>query len=209
MISSGKASRSVEVVKLDKKELVIQAFDENDRPLESETISPPRVSMFVPEDWGQGKVAKVRLTAGEIVKARVTAISKRPYVVLADSQERRSKTLVQVKLRPEEEQLGTYQIARRTVGFCFSEGTQGKFTVELEDVAPDIVIQATPAAKDAYENEKYKVILEIYDDDAPGTDLSREYKYNFPEEYVRNGEIKVDPDRKVVARFKLIPQPSP
>ncbi|MHC4352074.1 MAG: hypothetical protein ACYS0H_05080, partial [Planctomycetota bacterium] len=174
--------------------------------LESE-ISPSRVSMFVPQDWGQGKVAKVRLTAGEIVKARVTAISKRPYVVLADSQERRSKPLVEVKLRPEEEQLETYQIARGTVGYCFSENTQGKFRVELEN--PEIVIQATPAAKQAYDLEKYKVILEIYDDDAPRTDLSREYKYNFPEEYVRNGEIKVDPIHKVVAEFKLIPSPSP
>lgn len=198
---------TVDIVKLVKRELDIQAVDENDKILGLESISQSKVSMFVPEGWGQDRKAQVKLTPSEIVKARVSTISKRPYVVLSDNQERRSEeTLVEVKLRPEEEQLETYTIARVTVGFCFSENTQGKFKVELGEVDPEIVIQATPAAKQAYELKKFKLILEIYDDDSPGTEIPREYKYNFPEEYVRNGEIKVDPAHRAETKFRLIPR---
>ena len=201
---------TVEVVKLIERELDIKPYDESERILEFESITPSEISMYVPEDWGQNEVAEVRLTPSEIEKARVTAISKRPYVVLADGQERRFRDFVEIKLRPEEDDLEPYTITRVTVGYCFSDNTQGKFKVVLEDASPEIVIKATLAAKQAYEQEKYKVILEIDDLDADATDLlPREYKYNFPEEYVRSGEIKVDPDHKVVAKFKLIPQPSP
>lgn len=201
---------TVDVAKLVAKELDIQAFDESGRPLEAESISPPKVSMFVPGDWGQDRAARVKFTLSEVRKARAGVISKRPYVELADGQQRRSETPAQIKLRPEEEQLETYTITRATVGFCFSENTQGKFNVELGEEEPEIVIQATPAAKQAYEQgEKFKLILEIYDLDSPDTEISRAYKYNFPEEYVRSGQIKVDPARKAQAIFKLIRQPSP
>jgi len=202
---------TIEVVKLRKRDLNIRSVDESGKKaLEAESITPSKVSMFVPEDWGQDKAAEVMLTPGEIQPARSKGVKKIPYIVLADGQKRQSDSYVQVKLLPEEDKLEQYGIGRVTVGYCFSANTQGKYKVESEDLRGEIPIRATLQAKQAYELEAYKIILEIYDNDAAATGwVSREYKYNFPEEYVRKGEIKLDPEHEPVeAKFKLIPQPS-
>jgi len=163
--------------------------------------------MYVPEDWGRDQAAEVMLTPGEIGPARAAGVRKIPYIVLDDGQKRQSNNYVQVKLLPEEDKLDQHIISRGTVGFCFSDNTQGKYRVSLDTVSSQIIIRATQEARQAYEGERYKVILEIDDDDATATDwVSREFKYNFPEEYVRKGEIKLDPEHELVeAKFKLIP----
>ena len=69
-----------------------------------------------------------------------------------------------------------------------------------------ISIVATASAKRAYEEMRYQVMLEIYDsdkDDKLTEPLRRELIYNFPAEYVREGEIELK-QQPVVARFKLI-----
>ena len=201
---------TVDVVKLVQRNLSIKSFDENKRIIESESITPSEITMYVPEDWGQDKVAEVMLTQAEINKARLSAITKSPYIELEDNQKRFSNGTVKVKLVPEEDELKTYQISRVTVGFCFSVNTQGKYKVETDMVIPQITIRATPEAKQAYEAEAYKAILEIRDGDEDAADwLTRGLKYNFPEIFVQNGEIKLDPEYEPVeAKFKLVPVPS-
>jgi hypothetical protein len=68
-----------------------------------------------------------------------------------------------------------------------------------------ISINATPEAKWAYENMAYQVRLEINDDDAKSTEAQRKpVVYNFPDEYVRRDEIRLN-QQPVTAQFKLIP----
>jgi hypothetical protein len=51
----------------------------------------------------------------------------------------------------------------------------------------------------------YQVILEIDDEDAKSTEpLRRELIYNFPDEYIRRDEIRLN-QQPVTARFELIP----
>lgn len=204
---------TVDVVKLTRKAMDIQPVDESGRMLQSESITPSRINMFVPEDWGQNKVAEVMLTPGEISQARTTAIKLRPYVVLADGQKRQSENSVQVKLLPEEDELEQYAISRVRVGYTFSANTQGKFRVqvsnEVELTSSEIKIRATQEAKDAYEKRPFQATLEIQDSDTSGDEVRRPLKYNLPEEYVRSGEIRLDPEHEAVeARFKLVPLPS-
>jgi hypothetical protein len=51
----------------------------------------------------------------------------------------------------------------------------------------------------------YQVRLEIDDDDAKSTEPQRKaLVYNFPEEYVRRDEIRLN-QQPVIAQFKLVP----
>jgi len=204
----------VEVVKLTRKDLDIRTVDESGRPLEYERITQPRVSMYVPENWGQDSAAEIMLSPVEIERARLTPVSKRPYVVLADGEKRLSNANVQVKLLPEEEELEQFTISRVVVGYLFSANTQGRYKVQMQplderELSNEIKIRATPAAKAAYDGQLYQVMVEIEDNDRSGDPVRRPLKYNLPEEYVRKNEIKLDPEHlPVEAKFKLVPLPS-
>jgi hypothetical protein len=205
---------TVDVVKLLMRELDIQSVDENGRPLEFESITPSEISMYVPEDWGQDQKAEVVLTIREIDLARSKPISKKPYVVLEDNQLRQSAKSVEVKLLPEEDKLEPQTITRVGVAYAFSANTQGKYKVQMEQEddtelrreISEIKISATPEAFAAYMAQPFQVTLEIEDNDPIGTEITKSLKYNLPEEYVKKGEIKLDPEHETVeAKFKLVP----
>ena len=65
-----------------------------------------------------------------------------------------------------------------------------------------IVIRATPQARLAYENMHFHVILEILDKDVDDEEQRRPLFYNFPENFVREKQIKLD-GPPVQAIFKL------
>jgi hypothetical protein len=205
---------TIEVVKLRKRDLDIQSVDESDKALEAESITPSKISMFVPEDWGQDKAAQVMLTPGEMQPARSKGVRKIPYIVLADGQKRQSDSYVQVKLLPEEDKLEPFTISRVVVGYCYSANTQGQYKAQVQpsderELTSEIKIRATPQAKTAYDTQSFQVMVEIEDNDRSGEEVKRPLKYNLPEEYVRKGEIKLDPEHEPVeAKFKLIPLPS-
>jgi len=203
---------TVNIVKLVRRELEIRAFDENARFLESESITPSKITMYVTQDWGQDKFAEVTLTPSEIEKARSRAVTKRPYIVLGDNQKRISDETVNVKLIPEEEELESFTISRVRVGYSYSPITQGKYIAEPineVEISSEIKIRATQEAKEAYEKQRFHVTVEIDDEDRSGNEVSRELRYNLPKEYVRSGEIKLDPGYEPVeATFKLVPVPS-
>ena len=204
---------TVNVVKLVKRDLNIQSVDENGRPLEFESITPSKISMFVPQDWGQDKVAEIALAPTEVKRARSKAINETPYVVLADNQKRLSDEVVKVKLVPEEEELEPFTISRVRVGYSYSPITQGKYRAvvsnEVTLTSSEIKIRATLEAKTAYETQRFQVTVEIDDEDRSGNEVERALKYNLPEKYVRKGEIKLEPEHEPVeAKFKLVPLPS-
>ena len=207
-------SLTVNVVKLVSRSLEIQSFDENARPLGFESIVPSQISMYVPQDWGQDKGAEVALTPAEIKRARSGAINKRPYVVLADNQKRVSDEVVKVKLVPEEEELQSFTISRVGVGYAFSAVTQGKYEVKMDrsdenELRREIKVRATQEAFEAYKSQPFQVTMEIEDDYTSGAEVRRMLRYNLPEEFVRKGEIKLDPEYEPVeAKFKLVPVPS-
>ncbi len=74
------------------------------------------------------------------------------------------------------------------------------------DLVP-FTIFATEAAKQAYENQEFQIILYIRDDakeKGPDEVQRREVVPDFPEEYVRKNEIRLK-NPPVQAKFKLIP----
>ena len=204
---------SVNVVKLIEKTLTVKCFDEDGNPLKAES-KPSKVDMFVPEGWeGVALTARVRLTPIEVEQARVEALPKKPYIELALGQRREAAGTVDITAPPEEERLSDYTITAATLGITLSQILQGEYDVEVEnlpEVIGGITIRATSEAKRAYEEMRYQVILEIYDEDAKSTEPpKRKLIYNFPAEYVRKGEIELkNPDQPAEAKFKLIRLPS-
>lgn len=202
----------VKVVKLIKKSLTIKCLDETRNTITTTNIEPKQIDMFVPEDWsGEKLTATVRLTRREIEQARLSAVEKTPHIELAPGQIREAQNTVKITMPPGEDLLNDYTITTARLRFSISPNIQGKYKVvvdNLEEVIRTITIRATAEAKRAYEKMPYQVILEIDDEDA-GADkpLRRELIYNFPDEYLRKDEIRLN-QQPVTARFRLIPLPA-
>lgn len=198
----------VSVEKLVEKSLRVQCVDENKIPIKDATVKPERVDMAVPVDWeGERLVATVLLTSLEIDQARSSPVEGIPYIDLAPDQIRKSPTGVEITLPSEKDPRKAETIQNVTLGYSFSGVTQGKYKVEvnnLTQVIGAIRVKATPAAKQAYEDQRFQVTLEIDDEDINAAEPRRELVYNFPERYARKNEIELD-QQPVTARFKLIP----
>ncbi len=203
---------SVKVVGLEKKSLTIKCIDEARNIIKAATIEPQKLDMFVPEEWGGEKLtANVQLTRREIDQARLSAVEKAPYIELAAGQIRELQRTVKITMPPDEDLLADYTITTARLRFSLSPNLQGKYKVvvdNLDEVIRTITVRATTDAKRAYEKMPYQVILEIDDEDAGSTEpLRRKLIYNFPDEYIRKDEIRLN-QQPVTARFKLIPLPS-
>jgi len=206
----------VQVVKLVNKLLTVECFDENRTHLKAQSIEPVKVEMAVPDDWEGAKlVAAVRLRAAEIEQARLSPIEKRPYIELAGGQRREAATTVRITMPPAEDQLTDYTITAPTLGITLSPTLQGKYRVEitnLTEVLGVITIRATSEAKRAYEQQQLpSMTLYILDDDVKkaAVEQRRKVLYNFPQEFVRTGEIELkNPQQPAEARFKLTPLPA-
>ncbi len=197
---------SVNIVELVKKLLVVKCVDQGRNPVKAATVEPARVDIFVRKDWVGD--ARVRLTRREVEQARVGFIEKVPYIELAAGQIRWAAATVKITMPPEEEMLQDYTITAARLGIALSPTLQGKYKVEitnLDAVMSPISVRATPEAKRAYELQPFPTItLYILDDDKNKTgEQRREVIYNFPQDYVRNGEIELK-QQPVEARFKLI-----
>ena len=199
---------SVDVARLVKKTLTVRCVDEKANPVRGAAVEPGQVSMFVPENWsGERLQAFVALTPGEIKQATSSPVEKKPCVELAPGYIRNAPVTVKVTT-PERQQLADYVVTKVTPKYSLSANLQGKFRVDvlnLDAVMSPIAISATAEAKWAYENLAYQVRLEIDDGDAKSTEPQRKALiYNFPEEYVRRDEIRLN-QQPVTAQFKLIP----
>jgi hypothetical protein len=113
---------------------------------------------------------------------------------------------------PEPDRLSDCTIKAPTLSIALSPALQGKYYVDvnnLSEVQFPIAIKATPEAERAYKLQPNPhMTLYILDNDKNTTEeqLKREVVYNFPEESVRKGEIKLkNPQQPAEAKFKLIP----
>ncbi|MBN1392168.1 MAG: hypothetical protein JW947_05125 [Sedimentisphaerales bacterium] len=199
---------SVNVVPLDRKLLTIRCIDEAQNIIKNATIEPKQLDAFVPGNWSLEKLtATVQLTRREIDQAKVAAVEKTPVVELAPGQIRDLQRTVKIIMPPEEDLLADYTITSARLRFSLSPNIQGKYKVivdNLDEVIRTITIRATSEAKQAYEKMPAQVTLEIDDKDAASTEpLRKELTYNFPEEYVRKDEIRLN-QQPVTARFRLI-----
>jgi hypothetical protein len=201
----------VNVVELEEKELDIECFNENGALLEVESIEPSsKVVMFVPA--GSRLTARVRLTPRDIEQARRSVVVKTPFVVLAEGQTRQASAPVEIKMSPEADSLSEYPITEAKLGIELSVNLLGEYkpdVINYNEVVSNLIILATPEAKQAYESQPFQMTLYILDDDrnkGPEKEQRREVVYNFPEKFVRSNEIKLTPLQKTAeARFKLIP----
>lgn len=204
---------TVSVVKLVEKPLLVQCFDQDRISVKTESIDPPRINMFVPEDWaGEKLTAQVILTPGEIEQARHVTIKKIPYIELITGQTRQAATAVNIRAAPEGG-LSEQTIEAAILGIQMSVNLQGKYNVEVinyNEVVSSFTILATLEAKQAYENLPFQMTLNILDDEEKklGQDLRKRVVYNFPEEFVRKGEIELKGEREE-ARYKLTAIASP
>jgi hypothetical protein len=199
---------SVDVAQLVKKTLTIRCVDEKANPIRGAAIKPPQVDMFVPEDWsGERLIADVQLAISELEQARFTPVEKIPYVELTPGYKKNATLSVKINAK-EHLKLADYIITTVIPKYSISANLQGKYKVEvlnLDAVMSPISINATPEAKWAYENMAYQVRLEIDDNDAKSPGAQRKpVVYNFPDEYVRRDEIRLN-QQPVTAQFKLIP----
>jgi len=199
----------VNVVELVERSLPVECFDEDGIPLECDSIDPSKVKIFALEEM---RTARVQLSRREIVQARLSAVEKKPYVVLAAGQTREARA-VTIKIAPEEDRLSDYTIFNTTYSVALSPNLLGEYTVEVTNetqVLLPIAVRATEAAKRAYENQPYpSMTLYIFDDDRKeaAEGKSRAVVYNFPLEFVQRGEIELikNTQQPAEAKFKLIP----
>lgn len=208
-ISSEPEILSVDIVRLVKKTLDVRCVDADQITVKTKTIDPAQVEMFVPEDWsGEKLIAEVLLTRPEIKQAKTSAITKTPYIRLAKGNLRKASTEVSITTTPEETRLRTETVKGARLNISLSSVLQGKYEVEISNLAEvigPIAIRATAEAKRAYEMQPVQMILFVLDDDKNSTEeLRREVVYNFPEEYIRKDEIILDQTPSQV-RYKLIP----
>lgn len=195
---------TVQVRRLVEKTVPVQCVDEDGVVLDAK-IEPPDVTTYVPSDGIY--IATVRLSSREREQARNADITKTPYIELAADQRRTVATDVEVTLAREQMTLGEHKVEARWV-YCFSPVLQGKYRVELDpqsrtDLA-NIRVKATPDAFAAYQNETIHIFVFVLDSDKETmTVRDREVIFNFPDEYVRRGEIEAAVHPK--ASFKLVP----
>lgn len=200
----------VNVEKLVRQELTVQCFDENDRPIDTKSIEPGKVSMYVRQNFSGP--ARVTISEAQAVRARTEPITVTPYVMIG-TRNVKCSTNVKVALPSMEELLKDKAFQPKRVGFVFSNELQGKYTAVLSDdnILKTTYFKTTDEAFAAYENMRYHVLIEVHDVDVsagPETDIERPVIYNFPPAYLQKREIRVVEDSVAgpkTAKFKLIP----
>jgi hypothetical protein len=83
----------------------------------------------------------------------------------------------------------------------------GKYKIVLENYSElaSFTVNATSEAVRAYREQPFQILLYILDEDAKNTSEQRkEVEYNFPDEFVSQGKIKLNQPAGT-ARFKLVP----
>lgn len=199
----------VNVVKLVKKSLEIECFDESGVPVTVQSINPEKVDMYVPED--SRLKAQVRLTSSHINQARLSEAIVKPYVELAPGRTRLASTSVRIKMSPEADSLTEYSIEDAKLGITLGLNLVGEYKPVIPTSNYNNLVSfsifATAAAKEAYENQYFQITLIILDGDekrGPDQLQRRDVVYNFPEEYVRRDEIRLKGEPGE-AQFRLIP----
>jgi len=196
---------NVQVEELTKKRLTIQCLDKNNTLLTDASIDPAIIQMFVRDNWTG--TATVILTESAIEKARKEPVTARPFIELTQGKPVYYKDTVSITLPSTENPLET-RPRQLTIGYICSKNFWDHYTVELSnegELRSRILLKASERAFIAYEKTAYQILIEILPGDETAEDaIHRPVIYNFPEEFVQKGEIKLaEPPREAV--FKLVP----
>ena len=202
----------IRVEKLVEKTLAIQCIDkETGAELVAKNITPsPTVEMYVRESWPEADLkAKVVLTPEQIVKAKNDYITMKPFIVLADGEQPRyadyhNITLPSTTLPP--------RSLQPSIWYICSENIWKRYDIELlneKDLTTSTNFRATDEAWEEYNKMRHQLLIPISKIE-PGKEVTVPVIYNFPQQYVRNGEIELaEPDKVAKAKFKLVPRISP
>jgi len=196
----------VDVEVLVAKQLAVQCIDETGAPLAAADIQPGQVEMYVRPDYTGP--AYIRLSAQQIAAARQSPIRQRPYVDLGTTSPRRiADQEVRIAL-PATEQLNEYPFQPQSIGFIFSRNSTipSRFRVQIENESDlrTIHFRATEDAYEAYRRMRHHLLIEIREEDAALEEIPpREVIFNFPQEFVRNGQIEATSSK--TAMIQLVP----
>lgn len=215
VVSVKPENAEIHVEELAEKWLSIQVMDQNGDPIQHESVEPAKVKMFVPDAWtGDLLTAGVELTPQQIERARTSPVKVKPFVKLSPLLEKRRFADISVEVRlPSLNDALEDRVIQPRIGFLISRNLQGKYRIELlneNELTSATNFKATDEAFDEYDKgTRYQVLVDVRDGDenVPG-EITREVIYNFPQEYVRRGEIRLSqPPRK--ATFKMTPIQAP
>ncbi len=200
---------NIKVEKLTEEWLPIQCLDEDRVALATELIDPQAIQMLVRDRDNWTGTATVILTEAAIEKARQEPVTVTPFIELTPGKRRYYKDTVDITLPATENPLEP-RTEQPTIGFIGSKNLWDKYTVQLinESDLRTIRLKASERAFNAYEKTAYQVLVEILPGDETAAEaIHRPVIYNFPEEFVQKGEIKLDePPREAV--FKLVARPA-
>ena len=206
VVSCEPSKIKVKVEKLTKKRLAIQCLDVDNARLDDATIDPAIIQMFDPANWTG--TATVILTDREIANARQGPVERKPFIELIKDKPVFSNDTVSITLPLTENPLEP-RTEQPTIGYICSKNFWDKYTVELINKSDlrTIHFKASERAFIAYEKTAYQILIEVLPGDETAEDaIHRPVIYNFPEEFVQKGEIKlVEPEPPRVAIFKLVP----
>ena len=210
VLSVEPASLKVGVERLVKRPVKVQALGDEGVILTKASIDPAEMDMYVLPGWGNDVRAKVLMTDAEILQARTEAIVKRPFLEFPDGQIRQADQPVTVRMPAETEKLQDRVVTGTTLAIAMSPALQGRYQVQIKNLAEvmsAIAIRATPEAWQAYEQQKRPTMtLYIYEDDTKNTEVQRrEVVYNFPQRYVRSGDIELKNAQPRTVQFQIFP----
>jgi|FrelakmetLWP11LW_1041352.scaffolds.fasta_scaffold01411_4 hypothetical protein len=198
----------VNVEKLEKKLLVVQCVDETGGSIKPDTIEPAQVEIFVRS--GYSGSAMVMLTPQQSERAKKLPISVKPYAEIAPGKRRYAEEPVQVTLSASEKL--EPMVIQPAIGYVVNPAMTGKFKIELlneTELKTITNIRFTEKAYEAYKKQKYQFLIEIRDGDESLPEIPpRAVIYNFPQEYVKSGQIEA-PNPPHQAQLKLTPIVSP
>lgn len=206
---------TVNIEQLVEKELPVKCVKTDNTPLKAST-DPATVKIYVRKGYPV-EAATVVLTPQLIEAAQKKPVSVTPYVELGVAGiKRMAANPVQITLTPEEQlQPNTFKTPK-PIGIIMSEQLQSKYKVTIlndSEIRDATTIFASEEAYRAYLDVAYPILIEIKENDVILSQQIPPKKiiYNFPPEYVRSGEIRLDDTRiPKTATIKIEPiNPSP
>jgi len=205
---------TVNIEPLVEKALPVQFVNKDNVPLKA-SADPAVVKIYVRKGYPI-EAATVVLTPQLIEAARKQPVSATPSVELGVAGvKRKSENPVQIRLQTDD-QLKPYTFkTAKPIGIIMSELLQSKYKVTIlndSEIRDTTTIFASEEAFRAYQDVTYPIQIEIRESEVNLPQIPpKRIIYNFPPEYVRSGEIRLDDARlPKFATIKIEPiNPSP
>lgn len=207
---------TVNIEQLEETELPVQCVNKDNAPLKA-SADPATVKIYVRKGYPV-ESATVVLTPQLIEAAQKQPVSVTPYVELGVAGiKRKAANPVQITLKTEEQLKPNAFKTQKPIGIIMSELLQSKYKVTIlndSEIRDTTTIFASDEAYRAYLDVTYPILIEIKESDVNLPQIPpKKIIYNFPPEYVRSGEIRLDDTR--IARTANIkieqinPSPTP